>query len=305
MNLPQFLQHLPRPTALPVFETSSTVLAGMVGSIVVGTPMVATATTPTLLSANTNLAPSSPIRPTTIKHNPLPKSHPDGAIALQLAAAVPQTAIVSPTESLALAPESATDSLVAQSPALNPHLATDHLAANLTNTTTHNILSGRSSTQIVVQPEQIAVKRPEQIDRLSPENQNVSNFEDADLGQLRLQSTDAVEPTTPKLKRDRRSTVAPENATATAETAEGKVPNDSTPIDFDIPADPGAEAKDATNTTNLGVIQTDTDEDLGSFPVRPIPLEDEDFGQVPVRPVPPPPPPPPKWLFATANISYF
>jgi hypothetical protein len=49
----------------------------------------------------------------------------------------------------------------------------------------------------------------------------------------------------------------------------------------------------------------DADDDLGSFGIRPIPLEDEDFGKVPIRNLPPPPPPRPKWLFVAANIGYF
>lgn len=129
----------------------------------------------------------------------------------------------------------------------------------------------------------IAANREPALERVRPTKQDLSKFEDADLGQLRLQVPPPVDAQT-------------DSNPATSSNPSSNNDNDLPDADIVPPAGLG--------TDKLGIESPGNDEDLGSFPIRPIPIEDEDLGTIPVRPIRPAAPAP-KWLFGTARVDYF
>lgn len=139
-----------------------------------------------------------------------------------------------------------------------------------------------SRQNVVVKTEPVspltASKLTPKLERITPAKQNLLNFEDADLGQLRLKETQNAE----------------QKNSIDASTGNPSANSSDQPSD-DTQAQP---------LNQFGAAQSNEDEDLGSFPIRPIPVEDEDLGTLPVRPIAPPRPKP-KWFFTTARVDYF
>ncbi|NJN49146.1 MAG: hypothetical protein HC805_04340 [Alkalinema sp. RL_2_19] len=249
--------------------------------------------------ANPKIALNATAAIATVTANPLPNQRLSAA---HLQAATSWSMSV-PIKSTATLPESISPG---QSNLNQSNLNQSNL--NLADTATSlNIAMLRQSD--IPAAVKIARRLPPPFDRLKPVKQDLADFEDADLGQLRLKTQNPPPPerVKPSNKIKPGSKTEPTTSSSNQTTIDTSATANSETIDpgtaNEAPSAAQSSDEKGTSPDSFGAIQTNTDEDLGTFPIRPIPSEDEDFGKLPIRAIPPPAPRP-KWLFTTARIEY-